>query len=43
MGIFLTLRLQHWINNHCPIPETNIIVMNEKEFVEWCDLAMVKK
>lgn len=32
-----------WVNKHCPIPETNMIVMNERDFTEWCCSAMNNK
>ncbi len=32
-----------WVNKHCPIPEKNIVVMDERDFVEWCRSAMGNK
>jgi len=29
-----------WSNSQCHIPQTNIRVMNERDFVEWCQAAM---
>jgi hypothetical protein len=31
-----------WSNSQCQIPQTNIRVMNEKDFAEWCQAAMGK-